>query len=73
MPFGKHLGSAAPGVRVKIQSGWKSLKPNLAASRLSVKEKIVEVLIRPYITQCFCLIVWHLLYRTNKDINTSHC
>ena len=32
--FHRHFGNAAVGVPVKFQSDWKSLNPNLAASRL---------------------------------------
>ena len=32
--FDRHLGSAAAEVHVKLQSDWRSLNPNLAASRL---------------------------------------
>ena len=34
LEFGRHLGSAAAEVPDKFQSDLKSLKPNLAASRL---------------------------------------
>ena len=34
MQFDRQLGSAAAEVPVKFQSDWKSLNPNLAASRL---------------------------------------
>ena len=34
LKFDRHLGSAAAEVPVKFQSDWKSLNPNLAASRL---------------------------------------
>ena len=34
LKFDRHLGSSAAEVPVKFQSGWKSLNPNLAASRL---------------------------------------
>ena len=34
LTFFRHLGSAAADVPVIFQSDWKSLKPNLAASRL---------------------------------------
>ena len=33
LQFGRHLGSAVAEVTVKLQSDWKSLNPNLAASR----------------------------------------
>ena len=32
--FDRHLGSSAAEVPAKFQSDWKSLNPNLAASRL---------------------------------------
>ena len=35
LKFDRHLGSAAAEVPVKFQSDWKSLYPNLAASRLT--------------------------------------
>ena len=34
MKFDRHLGSAAAVLPVKFQSDWKSLNPNLPASRL---------------------------------------
>ena len=34
LKFDKYLGSVAADVPVKFQSNWKSLNPNLAASRL---------------------------------------
>ena len=34
MKFGRQFGSVAAEVPVKFQSDWKSLNPNLAASRL---------------------------------------
>ena len=34
LKFDRHLGRAAAEVPVKFQSDWKSLNPNLAASRL---------------------------------------
>ena len=34
LKFDRHLGSVAAEVPVKFQSDWKSLNPNLAASRL---------------------------------------
>ena len=34
LKFDRHLGSVAAEVPVKFQSNWKSLNPNLAASRL---------------------------------------
>ena len=40
----RHLGSCAAEVPVKFQSDWKSLNPNLAASRL---HKILQYDVRP--------------------------
>ena len=34
LKFDRHFGSTATEVPVKFQSDWKSLNPNLAASRL---------------------------------------
>ena len=46
MTFYSHYESAAADVPVKFQSDWKSLKPNLAASRLcEILQKNVHSLV----------------------------
>ena len=40
LKYDRHLGSTAAAVPVKFQRDWKSLKPNLIASRLYDKASV---------------------------------